>query len=139
MFNDSDLKEGFESDDIGLPPLDRLTNDDLDVPYYLIGDDAFPLRTWMMKPYSRHVLSDEERIFNYRLSLAKRIVENMFGILANRFQCILGTMREHPDTVKFIVAAYICLHNLMGTRYPGLQNVLMDQEDNEHRSRCMEE
>ena len=88
MFNDSELKEGFERDDIGLPPPDRLTNDDLDVPYYLIRDDAFPLRTWMMEAYSRHGHSDEERIFNYR-----RIVEHAFGILANRFHCTLGTMR----------------------------------------------
>ena len=43
MFNDSKLKEGFESDDIGLPPPDSLTNDDLNVPYYIIREDAFPL------------------------------------------------------------------------------------------------
>ena len=56
-----------------------------------------------------------------------------FGILANRFQCILGPMRQHPDTVKSVVAACVCLHNLMRTHYPGLQNVLLDKEDNEHR------
>ena len=127
------MKEGFESDNIGLPPSDRLTNDDLDVLYYMIGDDAFPLRTWMMKPYSRCGLSNEKRIFNYRLSRARRIVENAFGVLANHFQCILGTMRQQPDTVKSIIAACIYLHNLMRTRYPGLQNAVMDQKDNEHR------
>ena len=45
VFNDSELKDGFEHDDIGLPPPDHLTNDDLDVQYYMLEDDAFPLRT----------------------------------------------------------------------------------------------
>ena len=79
VFNDSDLKDGFDSDDIGLPPADHLPNNYIDVLYYMLGDDAFSLRTWMMKPYSRCGLSDEERIFNYRLSCARRIVENAFG------------------------------------------------------------
>ena len=87
----------------------------------------------MMKHYSRCGLSDEERIFNYRLTHAKRIVENMFGILANLFQCILGTMQQQPETVKSIVLACICLHNLMRSHYPGLQNAMINQEDNEHR------
>ena len=86
-----------------------------------------------MKPYSRRGLSDEERIFNYRLSRARRIVENVFGILANSFQCILGTMQQKPDTVKSIVTTCIYLHNLMRTCYTGLQNGVMDQEVNEHR------
>ena len=87
----------------------------------------------MMNLYARSGLSDEERIFNYRLSLARRIVENVFRILANCFQYILGTMRQQPETVKSIVAACICLHNLMSSRYPGLQNAVMDQEDSEYR------
>ena len=31
VLNDSELKDGFESDDIGLPPPDHLTNDDLGI------------------------------------------------------------------------------------------------------------
>ena len=88
----------------------------------------------MMKPYSRHGLSHEKRIFNYRLFCATGIVENAFGILANRFQCILNW--NHAATSRYSQicrCSRICLHNLMRTRYPGLQNALLDQEDNEHR------
>lgn len=34
--------------------------------YFLVGDDAFALRTWMMKPFSKRNLSPEERVFNNR-------------------------------------------------------------------------
>ena len=71
----------------------------------------------------------EERIFNYRLSRARRIVENAFGILTNRFGCLLTTLKQEPDTVTSIVLACICLHNLMRIRYPADQNALVDQED----------
>ena len=133
VFNASALKEACESGDIGFPDAEPLPNDDKDMPYFIIGDDAFPLRTWLMKPFSRRNLDDPERIFNYRLSRARRIVENAFGILANRFQCLLTTMRQDPKTVGSIVMACCCLHNLMRLRYPALQNAALDQEDENHQ------
>jgi len=51
-----------------------------------VGDDNFPLKTYLMKPYSKINLTKEERIYNYKTSRAKRIVENGFGILASRFR-----------------------------------------------------
>jgi len=97
------------------------------VPYFIIGDDAFSLRTYLMKPYNTRKLTHEERIFNYRLSRAIRVVENAFGILANRFQILLTTMQHHHETVRTIVEACCILHNLMRTRYPVLQNRLVDR------------
>ena len=87
----------------------------------------------MMKPYSRRDLDSEERIFNYRLSRDRRVVENAFGILANRFQVLLITMQHHPSTVKVIVKACTVLHNLMRIRYPGLQNQQLDRAENMYR------
>ncbi len=83
IFTDSELKEAIENYVIGFPPADPLPNDDRDTPYFIIGDDAFSLRTWMMKLYGRHGLPVPERIFNYWLFRARKIVENAFGILSN--------------------------------------------------------
>ena len=88
IYNHSELRESAEGGTIGFPDPDPLPNDTQDVPYFWIGDDAFALRPTMMKPYSHRGTTNEERIFNYRLSRARRVVENAFGILANRFQIL---------------------------------------------------
>ncbi|KAJ8019718.1 hypothetical protein HOLleu_41410 [Holothuria leucospilota] len=83
----------------------------------------------MMKPYSNRGMSREERIFNYRLSRCRRVVENAFGILGNRFQVLMSTMQHHPSTVRLIVQTCMVLHNLMRVRYPCMQNNLVDLQD----------
>ena len=69
IFNHSEMKEVTENDTIGFPAADPLPNDDRPMPYFIIGDYAFPpLSTWLMKQFSRRNLLDAERIYNYRLS-----------------------------------------------------------------------
>ncbi|XP_025072912.1 uncharacterized protein LOC105422236 [Pogonomyrmex barbatus] len=51
----------------------------------LIWDEIFPLRHNLMRPYSkRNPLTETQRIFNYRHSRARRVIENAFGILSTR-------------------------------------------------------
>ncbi|WAR23545.1 hypothetical protein MAR_037238 [Mya arenaria] len=92
-------------------------------------NDAFPLRQYMLKPYPHRHLAGDERLFNYRCSRARRVVENAFGILANRFRCLLTTLEMRPSTVTKTVMACMTLHNLMRTRYPNIQNADLDRED----------
>ena len=132
IYNNSELRECVEDGTLGFPEPEPLPNDTEDVPYFFVGDDAFALRPTMMKPFSLRGLTRDERILNYRLSRARRVVENAFGILANRFQVLLTTMQHHPETVKFIVKACIILHNIMRTRYPALQNQQLDVPENDN-------
>ncbi len=131
IFTDSELKEAIENNVIGFPAAHPLPNDDRDTPYFIIGDDAFSLRMWMMKPYWMHGLSVPERIFNYQLSRARRIVENAFGILSNRFGRLLTTLRQQPPVVRDVILSCICLHNLMQICYPALQNAALDVENDQ--------
>ena len=126
VFNDGDLEPALRNNTLGLPPPDALPNDNRDTPYFLVGDDAFPLRRWMMKPFSHRYLSREELIFNYRTSRARRVSENAFGILAARWRCLLSTMHHSVEVSTDITKACLCLHNLMRDRYPLLQNQDVD-------------
>ena len=128
IYNNSELKEDLENGTImGWPRPSPLPNDTQDVPYLLVGDDIFSLRTYLMKPYGATNLEREYHIYNYRLSRARRVVEHV-GILANRFQVLLTTMNHHHGTARLIVKACVLLHN-MRSRYPVLQNRLVDVQD----------
>ena len=97
IYKESPLFRGAQAGTINLPPPEPLPNDTEDTPYFFIGDDAFPLRQYMLKPYSDRYLDQDQLVFNYRLSLARRVVENQFDIMAKRFRCLLTTLEVQPE------------------------------------------
>lgn len=61
--------------------------------YVFLGDEAFALNENLMKPFSgTHRKGSAERIFNYRLSRARRVVENVFGICSAVFRVLRKPM-----------------------------------------------
>ena len=131
LWNCSELKEHIEDADnnvLNIPAPAPLPHDTVPVPFFILADDAFGLKTSLMKPYSKREMLVPEKIFNYRLSRGRRVVENAFGILSNRYRVLLTTMAQRPGTIRLIVSACVMLHNLMRTRYPAGQNALLDIE-----------
>lgn len=72
-----------------------------------VADDAFALTENMMKPYSKRQLNDKEKIFNYRLSRARRTIENTFGILAARWRIFWRPIAVNPVTADSIIVCYL--------------------------------
>ena len=114
IFNACQLKRR-----IGLPDPAPITQGRRDVPYFILADDAFDLKTWLMKPYGRRMLTREERIANYRLSRARRVVENAFGILVSRFRVLMTTFEFPPETARDVVVTCVVLHNILRSQYQG--------------------
>ena len=92
IYIDCHLKRKIDNGSIGFPDPALITQGSPDVPYFILTDDAFALKTWLMKPYSRRMLTREEKIANYRISRGRRVVENAFGILVSRFRVMLNTI-----------------------------------------------
>ena len=77
----------MENHSLHLPTAEVLPGRRLTVPYVLLADDAFALSVHTMKPYSVDLnRGSPQRVFNYRLSRARRVVENAFGILASVYR-----------------------------------------------------
>ena len=115
IFNKSLLREKIEDGNFWTPPPEPLEDGGPDLHFFLLGDDAFALMPWMVKPYSQRQLTREERIANYRISRDRRVVKNAFGILVNHFRVLLGTMEQRPRVVRDVMFTYVVLHNMLRT------------------------
>lgn len=113
VYNQSKLSKALERNLLNLPTPIALPNSNVIMPYMFLADDAFPLKCNLMKPYSRRGMILRERVFNYRLSRARRVVENAFGILSGRFRVFRAPIALKLDSARMLVLAAVCLHNFL--------------------------
>ncbi|XP_036320552.1 protein ALP1-like [Rhagoletis pomonella] len=97
-----------------LPPKAPLWNGDTDnLPHFFVGDAAFPLKESLMRPYTGTQLSRSNEVFNYRLSRARRVIENSFGILNARWRVLRQVIDCNPENCEKIMLACLVLHNFV--------------------------
>lgn len=131
VWSKSSFKAALESGKLNIPKFGVLPKTSSMVPYVIVADDAFPLSNNIMKPYPGRSLTEEKIIFNYRLSRARRVSENAFGILAARFQIYKKPITTTPEKVKKIVLATCVLHNFLKKRSENIYapKTMLDCED----------
>lgn len=85
-----------------------------------------------MRPYSSTNIDAQKLIFNYRLSRARRCVENAFGIMVAKWRLFRKPIIADQENIVKMVRACICLHNLLITKESPhyLNPGLADREDN---------
>ena len=128
VFDGCTLQQALERKSSMFPDPAPCPGDERPLSYYICADDAFPLQENIMKPYSYKDMMVERRVYNYRISRARRVVENAFGIMANRFRVFHTRIGLEPAKVEKIVMAACVLHNMLREEV-GFTSNLCDQED----------
>lgn len=114
VFKNSMLHKKLESGNMNLPPPKPLPGKNKEVPYVILADEAFALTKNIMKPYSGvHNIGSKERVFNYRLSRARRTVENAFGISSAVFRVLRKPLLLEPEKAELVVMTIVYLHNFL--------------------------
>lgn len=96
----------MENNKLLLPPPRQIHEEVEDeFPFVFVADEAYPLKKNLMKPFARKQLTNSKRIYNYRQSRARRIVECAFGILTKRFNVFENKMLVNPEKATTITQA----------------------------------
>ena len=82
------------------------------IPLLMLEDPAYPLKTWLVKPFSDNGLTQRQQRFNYRLSHARVVVENAFGRPKGRWRLLMKRNDSNIKNMPTLVTAYCILHNL---------------------------
>ena len=91
VFQFSSFGRKFLKNKLNIPDIKRLPdyNQEGPLPHVIVADEAFPLLHSLMRPYARvkgRTIPKDQAIFNYRLSRARLVVENAFGILCSKME-----------------------------------------------------
>ncbi|XP_055625145.1 putative nuclease HARBI1 [Toxorhynchites rutilus septentrionalis] len=134
VFNYTEFGRAFSNKLIKIPEASQLPNSEKRLPFVLLGDDAFAMTDNFMKPYPLAELSLDKRNFNYRLSRARRVVENAFGILVSRFGLFQKQISLSPEKAEILVMTCCYLHNYIRKRQPRTYITRSDVDDEDLQS-----
>ena len=88
-----------------------MPNSDVVTPFVFVADEAYPLITNVMKPYSGKNLPFDEDCFNKRLSRCRKTVECAFGVLASKWRLLNKEIETNVLLADRIVKSVCVLHN----------------------------
>lgn len=115
VFNQCTLPDALARNTLNIPHARPLTENGPAVPHVIVAGDAFALKPYIMKPYLLRNLSGPQHIYNYRLSRARRLVENLFGLMSARFRVLLKRIDLDERKTTKVVLAIGALHNFLMT------------------------
>ena len=101
-----------------------------DIPLFLVGDSAYPLSSWLMKPFAYNAnLTPGQRSFNFHLSRARIVVENAFGRLKGRWRRLMKHNDMNIDNVPYVITACCILHNMCEVHGDSFNDLWLEEVD----------
>jgi hypothetical protein len=116
IFQNSSISKAISENRLDLPSPAPLCDGGQPLNYTFIGDEAFALSDRMQRPYGGNDLTIKQRIYNYRLSRARRYIECTFGILTNKWRIFHRPLNVSIDLAEYIVKTCCVLHNFVRQR-----------------------
>lgn len=140
VFAHSEMGQRFQDKNMFIPPPEKLHDHGPKLPFVIVGDEAFALNEYLMKPYPRrNNLNLLERVFNYRLSRARRIVETTFGIISAVWRIFKSPMRTSLALSILIAKACVCLHNFILKFDPLRRRIINAAKSQEAYENCFQD
>ena len=103
----------LENGRIEIPPPKLLPSTNIVLPYIILGDEAYPLTSYLMRPFPRQDLNEPNKIFNYRLSRARRCIECAFGILLAEWRILTAEIDVSVLNCEQMIKTACLLHNII--------------------------
>lgn len=113
VFKKSGLGIGLLNKTLQIPAPKPLPKTSVTLPHFIVADAAFPLHENIIRPYPGNYLDEKKKIFNYRVSRARRTIESAFGILSSRWRILQRAIQADIDVCEVIVQATVVLHNYL--------------------------
>ncbi|CAG2251641.1 unnamed protein product [Mytilus edulis] len=119
IFSNSDIYRQGENGE--LFPQHTVNINGTEIPVFLLGDAAYPLKSWLMRPFSDFGnLTYEQKTFNYKHSSTRMVVEGSFGRLKGRWRCLLKRLDVATVRVPYVVCSCCTLHNFCEVHGDGI-------------------
>jgi hypothetical protein len=113
IFRTSEIGKRLAANQLNIPLARKLPNDGdgKAIPFVVVCDEVFGLGNHILRPYAKRNLNYTKRIYNYRHTRARRMVECTFGILANKWRIFRRPIDVNIDFCVAIIKACCVLHN----------------------------
>lgn len=107
ILEESIMGQRLKNNELCLPKPKRLPGQNMCTPHCLVGDEAFSLSPFLMKPFPHRQAKQRARLrkYNYRLSRACGVVENTFGILVQKWRLYQRPLEISVKSIKTVVMA----------------------------------
>lgn len=112
-FHASKLYEVLQEKKLDIPEPQPLPATNVRAPFVFLGDEAYPLLTFLLIPYRGTNLPIEKECYNKRLSRARKTIECAFGILFAKWRLLSKCIETDVDAIENIVKCMCVLHNVI--------------------------